>query len=156
MQRLYTSLPSVVFIAFHCGMRVLPRRNRRDRIAVDGFPARKPIARRSAINGSRTIMLSHPSRKARGLDGPQFIEGEPKVKNLNGPPAFVHWGDRATSPKIRNCRRQVLLRLTHGARDSPFSQNPSECAMSSKSLAVAWRRWREEYVERTQLAFSFT
>ncbi len=41
-------------------------------------------------------MLSHPIRKARGLDGPQFIEGEPRVKSLNGPPATftsLPWGD---------------------------------------------------------------
>ena len=39
------------------------------------------------LAGRRAIVLSHPSRKKRGLDGAQTIEGEPGVKYLTGPPA---------------------------------------------------------------------
>ncbi len=53
--------------------------------------------RGSAIKGSGTIVLSHPSRKARSLDGAQFIEGEPRVKSLNGPPAST-WAPTISNP----------------------------------------------------------
>ena len=58
-----------------------------DRIAVDRLLAGESVARGSALAGGPTIMLPHPSRKGRGLDGAQSIEGEPAVKNLTGPPA---------------------------------------------------------------------
>ena len=56
----------------------------RDRVAMDGVRAGKPIAGGSALEGGRAILLSHSSRKRRGLDGARRIEGEPEMKNLTG------------------------------------------------------------------------
>jgi hypothetical protein len=58
-----------------------------DPIALDRLLAGESVARGSALAGGPTIMLPHPSRKGRGLDGAQSIEGEPAAKNLTGPPA---------------------------------------------------------------------
>ena len=44
--------------------------------------ARKPVAGGSTLEEGRTFVLSHPSRKRRGLDGAQSIEREPGVKRL--------------------------------------------------------------------------
>ena len=49
---------------------------------MDRILAGEPVARRSAANGRQAILLSHPSRKRRGVDGAQSIQGEPSVKEL--------------------------------------------------------------------------
>ena len=59
----------------------------RNRVAVDGGAAWQPVAGGGALEERRTFVLSHPSRKRRGLDGAQSIGGEPEVKTLTGPPA---------------------------------------------------------------------
>ena len=54
------------------------------------------------LAGRRAIVLSHPSRKKRGLDGAQTIEGEPGVKYLTGPPAT--WGLRGVDSQVSDAR----------------------------------------------------
>ena len=49
--------------------------------------AGESVAGGGMLAGRRAIVLSHPSRKKRGLDGAQTIEGELGVKYLTGPPA---------------------------------------------------------------------
>ena len=48
-------------------------RRSRDRVAVDRVQAAKPVAGGSTLEAGRTIVLPHPSRKRRGLDGAQSI-----------------------------------------------------------------------------------
>ncbi len=58
-----------------------------DRIAVDRVPAREPVACGRTLERGQTLVLPHPSRKRRSLDGAQRIEGESELKTLTGPPA---------------------------------------------------------------------
>ena len=41
------------------------------------------------LAGRQTLVLPHPSRKRRSLDGARRVEGEPEMKNLTGPPASL-------------------------------------------------------------------
>ena len=55
------------------------------------------------LAGRRAVVPTHPSRKGRGLDGAQTIEGEPGVKYLAGPPAIISVGqfyDKAAGGQI--------------------------------------------------------
>jgi len=56
---------------------------------MDCIPAEESATRWTEVASRRKVMLSHPSRKRRGLDGAQFIKGESRVRNLTGPPALV-------------------------------------------------------------------
>ncbi len=67
---------SLHFITFRC---------------FDRLPLLETPGARETTEAGQTLVLSHPSRKRRSLDGAQSIEREPKVKNLTGPPANGDW-----------------------------------------------------------------